>query len=96
MNLCIEMNMRKSAYVMSGYFFCPADFSLHMNLFIEMNIRKKLNEFKTVDGIKCIYDGQADISFLQWIFLSFSGFFFPSVNFSLHMNLFIEMNIRKS
>jgi hypothetical protein len=64
MNLCIEMNMRKSAYVMSGYFFCPADFSLHMNLFIEMNIRKKLNEFKTVDRIKCIYNGQADISFL--------------------------------
>ncbi len=56
--------MRKSAYVMSGYFFCPADFSLHMNLFIEMNIRKKLNEFKTVDRIKCIYNGQADISFL--------------------------------
>jgi trans-2-enoyl-CoA reductase len=29
-------------------------------------------------------------------FLFFRGFFFPSVDFSLHVNLFIEMNIRKS
>ncbi len=56
--------MRKSAYVMSGHFFCPADFSLYMNLFIDMNMKKNLNEFKTVDQIQCIYDGRADISFL--------------------------------
>jgi len=89
MNLFIKMNMRKSAYVMSGHFFCPADSSLHMNLFIEMNIRKiwmnlnqliKFSAFMMAKRTFLFFSGfffsPADFSFLQRIFLFCSGFFF--------------------